>query len=289
LICKRYLLIHNVYRNAISLWFYSEVVYFCSLMDIHFYKYQGAGNDFVIIDNRQSPIQLSTAQIAFLCDRRFGIGADGLMLLQSLPVADFEMVYYNADGNESTMCGNGGRCIAAFANHLGMVANEMHFKAIDGMHAATILPDGMVSLHMQDVTSIQFEKEHTILNTGSPHYVKEVPDVATVAVFNEGRAIRNQDEFQPKGINVNFVSTNENGLVIRTYERGVEDETLACGTGVTAAAIASVKQTTGAFNIQVKAMGGNLSVSFEKKTTDTAENIILTGAATKVFEGNITL
>jgi len=258
-------------------------------MNIHFYKYQGAGNDFVIIDNRDGSIQLTTGQVAFLCDRRFGIGADGLMLLQSLSGADFEMIYYNADGNESTMCGNGGRCIAAFANHLGIVTAEMNFKAIDGMHQATILPFSVVSLHMQDVHSIQFEEGYTILNTGSPHYVKNVADPAMVDVFKEGRAIRNEAIFQPKGINVNFVSEDESGLKIRTYERGVEDETLACGTGVTAAAIASVKEATGTFNIPVKAMGGNLSVSFEKKTKDTAGHIILTGPATLVFEGNIAI
>src|SRR6201999_2301502 len=143
----------------------NEVVYFCHPMKIHFYKYQGAGNDFVIIDNRQSPVQLSTSQIAFLCDRRFGIGADGLMLLQTVADADFEMVYYNADGNESTMCGNGGRCIAAFAYRLGITKNEMRFKAIDGMHDAVILPDNNVALHMTDVAGIRFENGYTIMNT----------------------------------------------------------------------------------------------------------------------------
>ncbi len=265
------------------------VTYFCIPMNIHFYKYQGAGNDFIIIDNRESLIELSTEQIAFLCDRRFGIGADGLMLLQALPGADFEMVYYNADGNESTMCGNGGRCIAAFAHHLKIVADDMNFKAIDGMHQAAILPNHIVSLHMQDVASIQFENGYVILNTGSPHYVKNVPETATVDVFNEGRSIRNEAAFHPKGINVNFVEGDKNGLKIRTYERGVEDETLACGTGVTAAAIASVNEETGTFNIPVQAMGGHLSVSFEKKTGNTAENIILTGEARFVFEGNIVI
>lgn len=258
-------------------------------MNIHFYKYQGAGNDFIIIDNRSTQIQLSTTQIAFLCDRRFGIGGDGLMLLQSLPEADFEMVYYNADGNESTMCGNGGRCIAAFANRLGIVEKEMHFKAVDGMHQAIILENNIVALHMQDVAGIEFKDEIAILDTGSPHYIKRVADVKGVDVFNEGRAIRNQEAFQPKGINVNFVAEDATGLIIRTYERGVEEETLACGTGVTAAAIASVKRNIGTFEIPVTAMGGNLSVTFEKKTDNTAENIILTGPATLVFEGDIVI
>lgn len=256
-------------------------------MNIHFYKYQGAGNDFVIIDNREEKIQLSTAQISFLCDRRFGIGADGLMLLQSLPGADFEMVYYNADGNESTMCGNGGRCIAAFAHRLGIIGKETTFKAIDGMHDAVILPNNNVALHMSDVSDIRFENDYTIMDTGSPHYVLEVGDTDLVNVFEEGRTIRNQAAFQPKGINVNFVTPKEKGLKIRTYERGVEDETLACGTGVTAAAIASVKEQTGIFQIPVQAKGGDLSVMFEKRTSGTAENIILTGGAQFVFEGYI--
>jgi len=256
-------------------------------MNIHFYKYQGAGNDFVIIDNREGAVHLSTDQIAFLCDRRFGIGADGLMLLQNVSGADFEMVYYNADGNESTMCGNGGRCIAAFANRLGIIEKETTFKAIDGMHDAVILPNHNVALHMSDVRGIRFEAGYTIMNTGSPHYIKEVEDTDLVNVFEEGRAIRNEQAFQPKGINVNFVTAKGKGLKIRTYERGVEDETLACGTGVTAAAIASVKKQTGIFQIPVEAKGGGLSVMFEKRTADTAENIILTGGATFVFEGTI--
>ncbi|KAA5533184.1 diaminopimelate epimerase [Taibaiella lutea] len=256
-------------------------------MNIHFYKYQGAGNDFVIIDNREASIALNTSQIAFLCDRRFGIGADGLMLLQNTAEADFEMIYYNADGNESTMCGNGGRCIAAFAYHSNIVGKQTTFKAIDGIHDAVILPNNNVSLHMSDINTIQFENGYTIMNTGSPHYIKEVVDTDLVNVFEEGRNIRNQAIFQPKGINVNFVTPKEKGLKIRTYERGVEDETLACGTGVTAAAIASVKQQTGIFQVAVKAKGGDLSVMFEKRTADTAENIILTGGAKFVFEGNI--
>ena len=262
---------------------------FLQQMKIQFYKYQGAGNDFVLIDNRDNQISLSAEKVAFLCDRRFGIGADGLMLLQNKDGVDFEMVYYNSDGNESTMCGNGGRCIAAFAYHLGMVGREMKFIAIDGLHDAAILPNDNVALHMTNVESIHFENGFTVLNTGSPHYVKDVDDTRLVNVFEEGKAIRNQKEYQPKGINVNFVSSSEKGLSIRTYERGVEDETLACGTGVTAAAIASVRERTGIFQISVKAMGGDLSVMFEKRTRDTAENIILMGGAKRVFEGVIDL
>lgn len=256
-------------------------------MEITFYKYQGAGNDFILIDNREGLVHLTTTQVAQLCDRHFGIGADGLMCLQTAPGADFEMVYFNSDGNESTMCGNGGRCIAAFAHHLKVAGTTMRFKAIDGMHDATIQEDGHVALHMKDVTAIEFADAFQVLDTGSPHYVSWVDDTALVDVFAEGRRIRNTDRFQPKGINVNFVSRDDKGIVIRTYERGVEDETLACGTGVTAAAIVAVGQDTGHFDIAVKAVGGNLSVSFDKQDSNTATNVVLTGGAQFVFKGNV--
>jgi diaminopimelate epimerase len=256
-------------------------------MKIHFYKYHGAGNDFILVDNRDRQIALSIEQIAFLCHRRFGIGADGLMLLQAIDNADFEMVYFNADGNESTMCGNGGRCIAAFAHRLGITGDTMEFMAIDGMHKAEVLQGGNVALHMQDVHTIEFEKDYAILNTGSPHFIQWVDDAATIDVFARGREIRNRSEFQPKGINVNFVNRTKDGINIRTYERGVEDETLACGTGVTAAAIAAVGKKKGSYTIPVKAMGGMLSVSFDKKSETTAEHIVLTGGATFVFEGEV--
>lgn len=256
-------------------------------MKIHFYKYHGAGNDFILVDNRDRKTVLNTEQIAFLCHRRFGIGADGLMLLQSVDDADFEMVYFNADGNESTMCGNGGRCIAAFAHKLGITGDTMDFLAIDGMHKAEMLPGGKVALHMQDVNTIEFSENVALLNTGSPHFIQWVDDAGTIDVFSKGREIRNRSEFQPKGINVNFVNRTENGISIRTYERGVEDETLACGTGVTAAAIAAAGKEKGSYNIPVKAMGGMLSVSFDKKSETTAEHIVLTGGATFVFEGEV--
>ncbi len=256
-------------------------------MNIRFYKYQGAGNDFILIDNRDGQVKLNTEQVAFLCNRRFGIGADGLMLLELVEDADFKMVYFNSDGNESTMCGNGGRCIAAFAHKLGAAGKQMTFEAIDGLHFAVIKDNNIVALQMQDVTAIEFGEGYDILNTGSPHYITWVNDTATVDVFGEGRSIRNREQFQPKGINVNFVNRKGNGLDIRTYERGVEDETFACGTGVTAAAIASVGRQTGVFHVPVAAKGGDLSVSFEKTSDTTAENIILTGDAKFVFEGEI--
>lgn len=258
-------------------------------MEIPFYKYHGAGNDFILIDNLEYTVTLNTVQVAQLCHRRFGIGADGLMLLQRSAEAGFEMVYYNSDGNLSTMCGNGGRCIAALAYRLGIVGREMTFKAVDGIHEARILPDGNVALHMQDVKQISFEEDYAILDTGSPHLVQWVEDVAQTEVFREGREIRNWDRFQPKGINVNFIQRLDKGIAIRTYERGVEDETLACGTGVTAAAIVAAGNETGTFEIPVKAMGGDLSVSFEKANPGTAEHIVLTGGAVFVFEGTVAL
>lgn len=256
-------------------------------MELNFYKYQGAGNDFILIDNREGIIALHTEQIARLCDRHFGIGADGLMLLQPDEESDFEMVYFNSDGRESTMCGNGGRCIAAFAYKLGVAGKQMNFKAIDGLHFAVVKDNNIVALQMQDVTEIEFGNGYEVLNTGSPHFVSWVESAVDVQVVEEGRAIRNNERFQAEGINVNFVNRNGNGITIRTYERGVEDETLACGTGVTAAAIVSVGQQTGVFHIPVAAKGGDLSVSFEKTGPQRAENIILTGGANFVFEGKM--
>lgn len=258
-------------------------------MTIQFCKYQGTGNDFILIDNRAKGILLTKDQVAFLSHRRFGIGADGLMLLEIAEGYDFRMVYYNSDGGESTMCGNGGRCITAFAKKLGLVEKVANFIAIDGPHFATINDDDTVSLHMQDVQEINVADGHTILNTGSPHYVQWVNDVQNTDVFTEGRRIRNQDEFQPKGINVNFVQLQNGKLWVRTYERGVEDETLSCGTGVTASAIAATAKATGEFNTTLYTPGGTLNVSFIKDSADTAKNVILRGPATFVFEGTIEL
>lgn len=256
-------------------------------MKIHFFKYQGAGNDFVMIDNRQSAINLSNQQIERLCDRHFGIGADGLILLEKDPEADFRMVYYNSDGNESTMCGNGGRCFAQFAFDLEVAPMEMSFIAVDGLHKA-IIEKNRVQLQMIDVEEINVQPSYIFMNTGSPHHVEFVKDVKSVDVFNEGKRIRNGAPYFETGTNVNFVEViGENHLAIRTYERGVEDETLACGTGITAAAIAAF--SSGLVNghlIAVDALGGNLSVSFDKKN-NTFEQVWLHGPAQKVFEGII--
>ena len=253
-----------------------------------FYKYHGTGNDFILIDNREGSISLSKEEVERLCHRRFGIGADGLILLEQADGYDFRMVYYNADGGESTMCGNGGRCITTFASKLGIVDKEARFLAIDGEHTAVINENGQISLHMGNVKDIQIIDDHAILNTGSPHYVQWVADVAQTPVYSEGRHIRNQPEFQPSGINVNFVQIqNDRWLYVRTYERGVEDETFSCGTGVTAAAIASTAVLTGDFVTPVITPGGILQVSFTKDTPTSAVNVILTGPAVLVFSGEI--
>ncbi|MES2477582.1 MAG: diaminopimelate epimerase [Bacteroidota bacterium] len=255
----------------------------------HFYKYQGAGNDFILIDNRHQQVQLDINQIAFLCDRRLGIGADGLMLLESSDGYHFRMVYYNSDGNESTMCGNGGRCITAFARHLNLIEEDAFFLAIDGTHQAQYTKDNNIALQMNDVKDIAHFDTHSILNTGSPHYVVWANHVADIDVYTQGKAIRNKLEFAPKGINVNFAETTDEGLYVRTYERGVEDETLSCGTGVTACAIASTFDETGNFEKKIQTPGGLLQVSFTKDNPDTAVNVVLTGPAKFVFEGDIEL
>lgn len=259
-------------------------------MIIDFHKYQGAGNDFVLLDNRNKSIVITNAQIATICDRKFGIGADGLILLEDATDVDFNMIYFNADGNEGSMCGNGGRCIAAFAYKLGVAPKQMTFNAIDGKHAAMINDDGTVSLSMKNVDTVKKLDDHYELDTGSPHYVLFVTDVEAVDIVRAGKRIRNYSQYAPKGINVNFVQRNENSLVIRTYERGVEDETLACGTGVTAAAIASVAdKDDNTFCIQVQAKGGALSVTFNKHADGSITDVILTGPAMPVFKGNYTL
>ncbi len=267
---------------------------------ITFYKYQGTGNDFIMIDDRASvfPSENNTL-VAKLCDRKFGIGADGLILLQKSNTADFFMKYYNSDGNESSMCGNGGRCIAAFANQLKIVGNKTIFHAVDGNHDAHITEQGNaynVKLKMQDVPSIEVRDQHSIvLNTGSPHFVVlKNENIDSLNIVEEARKIRYNEEFKKSGINVNFINIgHKNELHIRTYERGVEDETLSCGTGVTAAALSSAiinNLESGNHTIAVNTKGGNLSVTFNyNKNTCAFTDIWLIGEAVKVFEGQINI
>lgn len=259
-------------------------------MKIEFSKYQGTGNDFVILDNRDGIYSnLTKEQVAFICDRHFGIGADGLMMLQLKDHYDFEMIYFNADGGESSMCGNGGRCLVAFAKKLGVIKDKAHFIATDGPHEATIDEHDRVELKMKDVNAIERFTDHSILNTGSPHYVKWVNKTEEVDVFHEGRTIRYNEKFGSAGINVNFVSVQPHTIDVRTYERGVENETLSCGTGVTASAIAAFADSTEPQNITVKTPGGTLSVKFKKKVPTRFEDVWLCGPATFVFNGSMTL
>lgn len=260
-------------------------------MTLNFFKYQGTGNDFVILNNLSNQItDLSTEQIKFLCDRRFGIGADGLMLLSKKEGYDFEMIYYNADGNESSMCGNGGRCLVKFAYDQGLKKIEYHFLAIDGEHEADIDNNGIVSLKMKDVDTVEEHNNHAVLNTGSPHYVKFSSDVENLNVVEEGRGIRYNKEYAAEGINVNFVETIDDGTIyVRTYERGVENETLSCGTGVTAAALLNAHNENGFNEVKVKTPGGNLSVEFDKIDNTHFKNIWLCGPAELVYSGEIEL
>jgi len=259
---------------------------------MHFYKYQGAGNDFILIDNRNQQFDLTdTKLVARLCDRRFGVGADGLMLLQNKLDYDFEMVYYNADGNIGSMCGNGGRCIVAFARYLGIIGEETKFLAVDGAHEATINDQAdWVSLKMIDVTEIDRDGADYVLNTGSPHYVTLVNNLNKLDVYHAGKAIRYNATYAKEGINVNFVEPLPEGYAVRTYERGVEDETLACGTGVTAVALAMAydKKLIGRTNTPIKARGGDLTIRFYQAVEGVFTDIYLEGPANLVFEGEIT-
>jgi diaminopimelate epimerase len=257
---------------------------------IKFYKYQGAGNDFILVDNRKNVVNHHDPKlIAHICDRRFGIGGDGIMFLQNLQGYDFEMVYYNADGQPSSMCGNGGRCIVAFAKFLGIIDSEANFLAVDGPHYAKISENGdWISLQMIDVSEINRDADAYVLDTGSPHYIQQVNGLKDKDVYHDGSAIRNNDTYKAKGINVNFVEPLNDGYFVRTFERGVEDETYACGTGVTAVALAMAKQNnqTGQINTPIKVLGGDLNIRFETDG-EHFSNIFLEGPAVQVFDGEV--
>lgn len=255
-------------------------------MTLTFYKYQGTGNDFVIIDNRalffpKDDIKL----VSSVCDRRFGVGADGLILLEDDPVEDFKMVYYNADGKQSTMCGNGGRCLVAFANHLGIIDLETSFNAVDGLHTAHI-ENEMVSLQMTNVFEVKKKPSSFFLDTGSPHHVQIVENLKDFDVAREGAKLR-YGIYGESGSNINFVEKQSaDTFSVRTYERGVEDETLSCGTGVTAVAIAMHSAgKTDQNTIIIQTEGGELSVRFKNEEEYT--DVYLTGPAVLVFKGEM--
>ncbi|WP_284464259.1 diaminopimelate epimerase [Chryseobacterium sp.] len=252
---------------------------------MEFYKYQGTGNDFVMVDNRDLQFPKDKNIIEKLCDRRFGIGADGLILLENDPDYDFKMVYYNSDGGESTMCGNGGRCLVAFAFFLDVFEDKCKFIAIDGEHDAEI-HNGIIKLKMIDVNTISHDGNDFVLNTGSPHYVKYVDNLKDYDVYTEGHGIRNSENYKEKGINVNFIEKiSDNEIFVRTYERGVEDETYSCGTGVTASALTFL-QKDNLTSVKVKTLGGNLKV-YAEKSGDSFCNIWLEGPAKQVFKGKV--
>ncbi len=261
------------------------------MKSIHFYKYQATGNDFVLIDNRSGTHTFSKSQIERICDRRFGVGSDGLMLIEKHPTLDFNLVYYNSDGSQS-LCGNGSRAAVKMASSLGMVNGKTSFNAYDGLHEAELLPNDIVRLKMNDVTGAKEQAGNFFLNTGSPHFIQFVQNLKIYPVVEEGRNIRYSDDFKPNGTNANFVELQEhNSIFVRTYERGVENETLSCGTGVTAAALAaSLKGYKSP--VTVKVLGGELSVEFKTQRTGQTvlfHDIFLIGPAKIVFEGDLEL
>lgn len=256
-------------------------------MKLVFTKYQGAGNDFVMVDNRDKNYFLSPTQIERLCDRRFGIGADGLIVLEQDLDSNFKMIYYNSDGRVGSMCGNGGRCVVAFAQQLGVFKDDCSFIAYDGLHRAKCLDGGLVSLEMIDVCSLEKMNNAWVLDTGSPHLVIFKENINEINVKEVGAAIRNSADFLEHGINVNFVERKGDELFLRTYERGVEDETLACGTGATATAIAAFEAgLIKTERVKVNVLGGQLEVSFSKQE-NLYVDIHLIGDAKFVFKGEI--
>ena len=255
---------------------------------IHFHKYQATGNDFVIIDNRETKMTFSDAQIAQICHPKFGVGADGLMLIDNHPNLNFQLDYFNKDGSKS-LCGNGCRAAVQFASQLGLVNGKATFSAFDGAHSAEILPSGNIRLKMGDVKEIKTLGEDHFIYTGSPHFIRFVTGIKDYPVFEEGKKIRYSDAFQPGGTNVNFVELQPgNEMFVRTYERGVENETLSCGTGITAAAIAaSLKGYTSP--VKINTLGGQLVVEFKNSQSGTFQEIHLIGPAKMVFKGQLDL
>lgn len=257
-------------------------------MHLKFSKYQATGNDFIMIDGRHQQIHLQVEDIAQWCHRRFGIGADGIIVLKNHPELDFEMDYYNADGSQS-FCGNGSRCAQAFANQLGMIKTHSRFLAIDGIHQGKEVQEGYAT-HMSDVNADRIEtiEEDYLIHTGSPHFIRFVDQLDDYEVVSMGRSIRNSPRFAKEGVNVNFVSIDDGHISVRTYERGVENETYSCGTGVTAAAIAFLIKTERALNeVAIHTKGGNLAVELRPKDKQSFDEIWLKGPAVRVFSAEL--
>jgi len=261
-------------------------------MRLHFYKYEATGNDFVIFDNRQGSLQLTAEQVSRICNRRFGIGADGVMILEKDANFDFNLIYYNADGSQS-LCGNGTRAAVRMASSLGIINGHATFNAYDGGHEAEILPLGSIRVRMNDVRDIKRIDKDWYINTGSPHLIRVVTGLKDYPVFKEGQRLRYDSAFSPGGTNVNFIEDlGDNTLFVRTYERGVENETLSCGTGVTAAALAAHSMGY-ASPVKIKTLGGDLSVEFKAGQSGSNNvafrDVYLVGPAKMVFQGELEL
>jgi diaminopimelate epimerase len=257
-------------------------------MEIQFYKYQGTGNDFIMIDGESQSVNFTDQQIQSLCDRRFGIGADGVIILRKQQDLDFDMDYFNADGSKS-FCGNGSRCAQAFALFLGWISNESTFNAIDGIHQGKRIGDNFATL-MGDVKEVEKIEMDYFIHTGSPHYIRYVKDVDSLNVVEEGRLIRNSEKYREEGTNVNFVCEENGYLKVRTYERGVEGETYSCGTGVTAVAISFLnKSRRNLKEVSLLTRGGELKIVLNKINGDTYNNIWLVGPAKQVYKGSFSL
>ncbi|PKP51311.1 MAG: diaminopimelate epimerase [Bacteroidetes bacterium HGW-Bacteroidetes-12] len=254
---------------------------------MNFYKYQGTGNDFVMIDNRNNVFdKTNVKKVQQICNRKFGVGADGLILIENHKEFDFEMIYFNADGSKS-FCGNGSRCSVAFAKLLGIIESQAFFLSTDGEHEAWINKNGEVSLKMHDVETIEKGTDYYFINTGSPHYILQTDNLQALNVKEQGAAIRYNERFKNEGTNVNFVQQHQGKIEIRTYERGVEDETLSCGTGVTAVALSIAdQQQLGASKIEIQTQGGLLKVAF-KRDVSKFSDIWLIGPAEVVFKGDL--
>lgn len=256
-------------------------------MILDFFKYQGSGNDFIMIDGRKG-LNISVEIIKRLCDRHFGVGSDGILVIDNSENADFKMIFYNPDGSRATFCGNGARCIVKFANYLKIINQNAHFVADDGIHYSEII-DNLVKLKMTDVQNVKLYEDLVYINTGTHHVMKFVENIDEIDIINEAKPIRYSSNFEPAGTNVNFVQKiNKNTLKIRTYEKGVENETLSCGTGTVASALAYFlisKEQTNCINVYTK--GGLLKVDFNSIENNCFKDIYLTGAAEFVFSGKI--